>query len=135
MPAALQNLNLLECDGVEGKFQPRLAPFVRPTNTIEHLSCGPAANLLLPLSDPQMAFLFSLFFARIQGTSRRSNGPQRFKSSICVTAGRSQVRLSLIYRPTNTNEQPLVRPQPQISSFLLLTRTMAFFFSWLFARI
>ena len=41
-PAALQSLNLQWCGGIEGTFQLRLVSFVRPTNTIEHLSCGPS---------------------------------------------------------------------------------------------
>ena len=45
----LQKLDLEGCESIEGEFQPCLASSVRPTNTIEHLSCGPSRKTdLLP---------------------------------------------------------------------------------------
>ena len=55
-PAALQSLDLMSCGKVHGTFQPRLASFVRPTNTIEHLSCGPSRK-----TDLHPAFFRPLF--------------------------------------------------------------------------
>ena len=62
-PAALQELDLQYCEKMKGAFQPRLASFVRPTNTIEQpLPCGPSRK------PPNSSFPVVLF-ARVRAPS------------------------------------------------------------------
>ena len=132
-PNGLQGLKLYNT-GVSG------ASLMPPRGLHAHmefsLRAAPAANILLPHSDPVVAFALLHLSARIQGTCRRSSGPHRYRSSTCRAACRSPVRFCLICAPNeNHRTTSLVRPQPQTSFFLILTPRWRVLFYWLFARI